>query len=240
MSSRHNDWSFFKVFMTSGENQSRVTSSLLFWQSSLLRLPVSRYGYHVSKTSYVICNDPPTIQKIFGRIRNFDGEGSYPKMCGGVQIVQVRDVTTGYDSSQADLRSVRRALKTAVWGVSTPIFGFCYKMRLCVFPLEVLPVSRSSQMITFTLQNGVVATLRTSGTEPKIKYYTEFCAAPGKRSADSNTMFTVHLTHITTSNYVIPVLWLVDDLQRRYVTAGFSGSFSQEEWNRALHSRFLF
>ncbi|XP_023152101.1 glucose 1,6-bisphosphate synthase [Amphiprion ocellaris] len=107
------------------------------------------YGYHVSKTSYVICNDPPTIQKIFSRIRNFDGDGSYPKTCGGIQIVHVRDVTTGYDSSRPDLRSV-------------------------------LPVSRSSQMITFTLQNGVVATLRTSGTEPKIKYYTEFCAAPGK------------------------------------------------------------
>lgn len=107
------------------------------------------YGYHVSKTSYVICSDPPTIQRIFGRIRNFDGSGSYPKTCGGVQIVHVRDVTTGYDSSQPDLRSV-------------------------------LPVSRSSHMITFTLQNGVVATLRTSGTEPKIKYYTEFCATPGR------------------------------------------------------------
>ncbi|XP_076590755.1 glucose 1,6-bisphosphate synthase [Chaetodon auriga] len=106
------------------------------------------YGYHVSKTSYVVCNDPPTIQKIFNRIRNFEGEGSYPKTCGGVQIVHVRDVTTGYDSSQPDLRSV-------------------------------LPVTKSSHMITFTLQNGVVATLRTSGTEPKIKYYTEYCASPG-------------------------------------------------------------
>lgn len=128
----------------------------------MLWLSVSRYGYHVSKTSYVICNDPPTIQKIFGRIRNFDGEGSYPKTCGGVRIVHVRDVTTGYDSSQADLRSV-------------------------------LPVSRNSQMITFALQNGVVATLRTSGTEPKIKYYTEFCATPGKRSADSDRLVTVDL-----------------------------------------------
>ncbi|KAM4589105.1 glucose 1,6-bisphosphate synthase [Fundulus diaphanus] len=107
------------------------------------------YGYHVSKTSYVTCNDPPTIQRIFSRIRNFDGDDSYPKACGGVRIVHVRDVTTGYDSSRPDLRST-------------------------------LPVSRSSQMITFTLQNGVVATLRTSGTEPKIKYYTEFCAAPGE------------------------------------------------------------
>lgn len=41
-----------------------------------------------------------------------------------------------------------------------------------------LPVSRSSQMITFTFDNGLVVTLRTSGTEPKIKYYTELCAPP--------------------------------------------------------------
>lgn len=33
-------------------------------------------------------------------------------------------------------------------------------------------------MITFTFQNGCVATLRTSGTEPKIKYYAEMCALP--------------------------------------------------------------
>lgn len=37
----------------------------------------------------------------------------------------------------------------------------------------ILPVSKSSQMITFTFENGCVVTLRTSGTEPKIKYYTE-------------------------------------------------------------------
>uniref|UniRef100_A0A665UJI1 Phosphoglucomutase 2-like 1 n=1 Tax=Echeneis naucrates TaxID=173247 RepID=A0A665UJI1_ECHNA len=103
-----------------------------------------KYGYHLSKTSYVICNDPATIKKIFSRLRNFSGELSYPETCGGIRIIHVRDVTTGYDSSQ------------------------------------VLPVSGNSEMITFTLQNGIVATLRTSGTEPKIKFYTEFCAAPGK------------------------------------------------------------
>ena len=34
-------------------------------------------------------------------------------------------------------------------------------------------------MITFWLENGIVITLRTSGTEPKLKYYTEYCAKPG-------------------------------------------------------------
>ncbi|KAL5011630.1 hypothetical protein ScPMuIL_010181 [Solemya velum] len=42
----------------------------------------------------------------------------------------------------------------------------------------VLPVSKSSQMMTFTFENGCVATIRTSGTEPKIKYYTEHCPDP--------------------------------------------------------------
>lgn len=66
---------------------------------------------------------------------------------------------------------------------------------MSVFPVKVLPVTRSSHMITFTLQNGVVATLRTSGTEPKIKYYTEYCARPGSRYC--STLCTEH-THTHT------------------------------------------
>lgn len=45
----------------------------------------------------------------------------------------------------------------------------------------ILPVSENSQMITFEFTNGLVATLRTSGTEPKIKYYTELCASPTQK-----------------------------------------------------------
>ncbi|XP_037232107.1 glucose 1,6-bisphosphate synthase isoform X2 [Falco rusticolus] len=105
------------------------------------------YGYHISKTSYFLCYDPPTIKRIFEKLRNFDGSQSYPDFCGIYNILHVRDITTGYDSSQPNKKSV-------------------------------LPVSKSSQMITFTFQNGCVATLRTSGTEPKIKYYAEMCALP--------------------------------------------------------------
>lgn len=43
----------------------------------------------------------------------------------------------------------------------------------------VEPKVTSSQMIIFTFENGVVITLRTSGTEPKIKYYAEMCAKLG-------------------------------------------------------------
>ncbi|GAV02903.1 hypothetical protein RvY_13408 [Ramazzottius varieornatus] len=48
----------------------------------------------------------------------------------------------------------------------------------------VLPTSKSSHMITFTFEEGIVATLRTSGTEPKIKYYTEICGKPGQGSRE--------------------------------------------------------
>ena len=42
----------------------------------------------------------------------------------------------------------------------------------------VFPTDPNSQMITFTFDNGVTATLRTSGTEPKLKYYAEYCGRP--------------------------------------------------------------
>ncbi|XP_008850923.1 glucose 1,6-bisphosphate synthase isoform X1 [Nannospalax galili] len=106
-----------------------------------------KYGYHMSKTSYFLCYDPPTIKNIFEKIRNFESPKEYPKFCGAYAILHVRDITTGYDSSQPSKKSA-------------------------------LPVSKNSQMITFTFQNGCVATLRTSGTEPKIKYYAEMCASP--------------------------------------------------------------
>lgn len=38
-----------------------------------------------------------------------------------------------------------------------------------------LPLSKSSHMITYTFANGATATVRGSGTEPKIKWYAEMC-----------------------------------------------------------------
>ncbi|XP_047126037.1 phosphopentomutase isoform X1 [Hydra vulgaris] len=43
----------------------------------------------------------------------------------------------------------------------------------------ILPTSTSGEMITFTFNQGCVATIRTSGTEPKIKYYSEIFTKPG-------------------------------------------------------------
>uniref|UniRef100_A0A1B6E2I8 Phosphoglucomutase-2 n=1 Tax=Clastoptera arizonana TaxID=38151 RepID=A0A1B6E2I8_9HEMI len=114
------------------------------------------YGQHVSDNSYFVCHEPPVIERIFTRLRSFNGTpNSYPSelLDGKYNISGIRDLTTGYDSSQPDKKAT-------------------------------LPVSRTSEMITFTFDNGLVATLRTSGTEPKIKYYTELCAPPEIQDLD--------------------------------------------------------
>jgi phosphomannomutase len=49
--------------------------------------------------------------------------------------------------------------------------------------VPILPVSKAAHMLTYTFANGCVATLRTSGTEPKIKYYIEMVAQPGQSAA---------------------------------------------------------
>jgi len=45
----------------------------------------------------------------------------------------------------------------------------------------LLPTSKSSPMITFKFDTGLVVTIRVSGTEPKIKYYTELIASPEQK-----------------------------------------------------------
>ena len=109
-----------------------------------------QFGYHFSINSYYLCHDPAITEKIFMRIRNYNSEtGGYPEtVCGG------RLRVVGVRDLTTGYDSTRPDLRAT------------------------LPVSSSSQMITFWLENGVVITLRTSGTEPKLKYYTEYCAPP--------------------------------------------------------------
>lgn len=135
----------------------------------------ARYGYHISKNSYFICHDQEVILGLFERLRNYgDQKDSYPTECGRFSVSAVRDLTTGYDNNQPDNKAVSASLD------SLSLADFVV-YRFVAFCSQVLPTSRSSQMITFSFANGGVATMRTSGTEPKIKYYTELCAAPGSR-----------------------------------------------------------
>lgn len=53
-----------------------------------------------------------------------------------------------------------------------------------------LPLTPDSHMIMYEFANGCSVTLRTSGTEPKIKFYTEMAGQPGQ--ARSEVQATLH------------------------------------------------
>ncbi|GEM12679.1 phosphoglucomutase 1 [Rhodotorula toruloides] len=118
------------------------------------------YGFHATLNSYFICRDPAKTNRIFSTLRfgnpNTDSSTasptslSLPTHLGGFRLASLRDLTVGYDSANPP----------------------SYEPRL--------PVDRSAHMISFSLgdtESGdgveVVGTVRTSGTEPKIKYYLE-------------------------------------------------------------------
>jgi len=111
------------------------------------------YGYHVSENSYYICRDPEIIKSIFDALRSYGGEeNAYPtSLMGGKYNV------------------------TSVRDLTTGFDSAQPDNK------PLLPVSKNSQMITFEFENGLTATLRTSGTEPKVKYYTELRGAPEER-----------------------------------------------------------
>ncbi|XP_026686059.1 phosphoglucomutase-2-like [Diaphorina citri] len=109
-----------------------------------------KYGHHLTHNSYYICRNQVTIENIFHRLRHFNNEpDSYPpSLLNGKYSV------------------------TRVRDLTTGYDSGTADHK------ATLPTSKSSEMITFTFDNGLVATLRTSGTEPKIKYYTELVASP--------------------------------------------------------------
>ncbi|KAI0637271.1 hypothetical protein C8Q77DRAFT_1216028 [Trametes polyzona] len=121
--------------------------------STHLKELYERYGYFQTSNSYFICTEPRTIDAIFARLRNYDGKAAprgtphYPQTLAGLAVTRVRDLTVGYDSGNAP----------------------SYKPEL--------PLS-SGHMIQFRAENvadgtKITLTTRTSGTEPKIKYYLE-------------------------------------------------------------------
>ncbi|CAF1380804.1 unnamed protein product [Adineta steineri] len=167
------------------------------------------YGFHINNNSYVICNKTDVMLKMFNRLRHFDqredqkkeektaahkseasepdvlvqysnkikshlgtdenedkdgnsDEYVYPKACGNYKITGIRDLTVGIE---ADFRDEGKDTK------------------------PTLPCSSATQMITFYFDNGSEITIRASGTEPKIKWYSEIRKKKGNKqtSQDKNS-----------------------------------------------------
>ncbi|KAJ2845710.1 hypothetical protein IWW36_004671, partial [Coemansia brasiliensis] len=88
----------------------------------------------------------------------------YPRTIGGFPVSYIRDLTIGFEMNNVDQQLQRLSFdENEYW----PKF----------------PVSQSSHMITFETRNGGRLTMRTSGTEPKLKYYLEVCNLEDDREA---------------------------------------------------------
>jgi phosphoglucomutase len=108
------------------------------------------YGQFATLNSYWISRDPSKTAAIFDALRTSGPEGGYPDTLGPWRITRLKDITKGRDSAAADGR------------------------------LTSLPIDASGQMLSFELAvneedsvDGLIGTIRSSGTEPKIKYYLE-------------------------------------------------------------------
>ncbi|CEQ40857.1 SPOSA6832_02532, partial [Sporobolomyces salmonicolor] len=143
---------------TVGKSLSLHLDSLYY--DSAGRLHLDRYGFHATSNSYFICRDTAKTDRIFSTLRfgrpDVDSSTAppsalaLPTSLGGYTITHLRDLTVGYDSAAA---------------------------------APTLPVDRTSHMISFAVGSvdgdgdgdgvEVVGTVRTSGTEPKIKFYLE-------------------------------------------------------------------
>ena len=78
-------------------------------------------------------------------------------------------------------------LQTSNQYIHTPLHTFistlkvCWCACLCLFLPQSLPVDPNSQLIKLTMDDLCECTLRTSGTEPKIKYYIEISSKAGEK-----------------------------------------------------------
>ncbi|KAI5121018.1 hypothetical protein M0805_005964 [Coniferiporia weirii] len=121
--------------------------------SSYLQDLYNKYGHFKTANSYFICHDQSVINSIFARLRAYrkdkpQHEPAYPRSIAGLKITSVRDLTTGYDSTNLPTyRLVHLPLST----------GHMVQFKAC---------SENSDL-------SITLTIRTSGTEPKIKFYLE-------------------------------------------------------------------
>lgn len=104
----------------------------------------------MSQNSYYFCHDKETIDSIFSKIRY----GS------SMQV----------DGLEKKLEYPKEIGGVMVSGIRDLTVGYDSSTH---DTKPLLPTSASSQMITFSFENNAVISIRNSGTEPKLKYYSE-------------------------------------------------------------------
>ncbi|KAH8418392.1 hypothetical protein KR222_008472 [Zaprionus bogoriensis] len=135
------------------------------------------YGYHGSINSYLICRDTNLIKSIFQRLRTFNEgqENTYP---------------TSILDGEFEIESVRDL--TTGYDSST------------ADKKAVLPADEKTQMLTFNFKNGFSITMRTSGTEPKLKYYAELAGKPVEKRWDQLQATAVRMTDAAVAEFLEP------------------------------------
>ncbi|GJQ80423.1 hypothetical protein Trydic_g12281 [Trypoxylus dichotomus] len=132
------------------------------------------YGYHISFNSYFTAKSTSVFEGIFERLRNYEGTNVYPKDINGEFRVKY-------------IRDLTTGYDNSQPGNKA-----------------VLPSFPDQQMITFEFENGVIATLRTSGTEPKLKFYTEICAKPKQGTKSEIERLLTSMVEVITDEFCQP------------------------------------
>ncbi len=115
-----------------------------------------QYGYYKMAASYFFCYDPVKMGHIFDEMKN---GGAYASSCNEWKVKYVRDLQTGYDNRFVLLLFI--ALSIVI--ISDILFYVIFLILAYDSKPDnkaVLPVSSSSYMITYTFENGCVATFR--------------------------------------------------------------------------------
>ncbi|CAF1065233.1 unnamed protein product [Didymodactylos carnosus] len=160
------------------------------------------YGYHINDNSYVFCYQTDIMLKIFDRLRHFDrgdekkntqqstkskqGETAahQPEPKEANVIVQYSNkIKSHITSEENEQKSAKSSDETYVYpktcgkynvtGIRDLTVGIEADFRNEKDKKPELPCSSATQMLTFYFDNGCEITIRASGTEPKIKWYSE-------------------------------------------------------------------
>lgn len=138
-----------------------------------------RYGYHKVETNYIRLEDNTLMPRVFNALRCMEDDGKHPLG---------KYVRTCGEYTVARVRDQDKGYDS----------GEDNK-------LTRLPVTPGAHMITFTFTNGCVATLRGSGTEPKLKYYVEVVGTPGQDREQITALHTAVKESIV-QNWINPHL----------------------------------